>query len=62
MINIWKYLKADPFLKDFLPHIGSHKYKIRGTNSKGNPTDFSKEEKKEIKAALRKLLSELKDW
>lgn len=62
MINIWKYIKADTFFKDYLPHIKSHKFKIRGSNSRNNSTEFSKSEKKEIKKVLRKMLSELKEW
>ncbi len=57
--NIWKYIKADTFFADYLPHIRSYKFKIRGSNSRDNPTDFSKEEKKEIKAALKKLFKDL---
>lgn len=57
-MSIWKYIKADSFFKDFLPHIKSHKFKIRGSNSRNNPIEFSKEEKKEIKAALKKMINE----
>ena len=54
-MNIWKYIKADTFFKDFLPHIKSHKFKIRGTNSRNNPTGFTNKEKKEITTALKKI-------
>jgi len=54
-MSIWKYIKADSFFADFLPHIKSHKFKIRGFNSRNNPIDFSKEELKEINAALKRL-------
>lgn len=52
---IWKYIKADSFFRDYLPHIKSHKNKIRGLNGRGNPTAFSDQENKEIKTALKKL-------
>lgn len=55
MNNIWDYIKAEPFFAKFLPHIKSHKFKIRGFNSRNNPIDFSKEEIKEINAAIKKL-------
>lgn len=58
MGNIWKYIKADPFFADLLPHIKSHKFKIRGTNSRDGKTDFSDAEKKEIYKALQKLIKE----
>ena len=54
-MNIWKYIKADSFFKDFLPHIKSHKFKIRGYNSRNNAINFSKEEKAEIKKAIKKI-------
>lgn len=57
-MNIWKYIKADSFFKDYLPHIKSHKFKIRGSNSRNNPIEFSKKEKKEIKAAILKMIKE----
>lgn len=54
---IWDYIKADPFFAKYLPHIKSHKFKIRGFNSRNNPIDFSKDEIKQINAALKKLPS-----
>lgn len=57
-MNIWKYIKAESFFKDYLPHIKSHKFKIRGSNSRDNPIDFSKEEKKEINNAVKKMIKE----
>jgi hypothetical protein len=56
---IWSYIKADTFFKDYLPHIKSYKHKIRGKNGRGNPTDFSPKEKKEIKSALKKLFNDI---
>jgi hypothetical protein len=57
-MSIWKYIKSDSFFKDYLPHIKSHKFKIRGSNSRNNPVDFTKEEKKEIKQAIKKMIKE----
>lgn len=57
-MNIWDYIKADPFFKDYLPHIKSHKFKIRKSNSRDNPTDFKEHEKLEILQALQKLIKE----
>jgi len=54
-MSIWKYIKADSFFADYLPHIKSHKFKIRGFNSRNNTIDFSKDELKEINAAIKKL-------
>jgi len=55
-MSIWKYIKADPFFADLLPHIKSHKFKIRGFNSRNNKTDFTVDEKKQIKKALQDIL------
>jgi len=54
-MSIWKYIKADPFFADILPHIKSHKFKIRGFNSRGNKTDFTTEEIDQINQAIEKL-------
>lgn len=59
-MSIWKYIKADSFFSDYLPHIKSYKFKIRGSNSRDNPVDFSKEEKKQINKALKNLMLEKK--
>lgn len=42
-----------------LPHIKSHKHKIRRKNGRGNPVDFTPHEKKEIKKALSRLFKDL---
>lgn len=55
---IFKYIKADTFFKECLPNIKSHKHKIRGKNGRGNSCTFSKIEKQQIKAALKKLIAE----
>ena len=58
-MSIWKYIKADTFFKDYLPHIKSHKFKIRGSNSRNNPVEFSRDEKRQIKDAIRKMIKEM---
>lgn len=59
-MSIWKYIKADPFFADYLPHIKSHKFKIRGFNSRNNKTDFTEDEKKQIYKALEKFIKDTK--
>lgn len=56
---IWNYIKADSFFRDYLPNIKSYKHKIRGFNGRGNKTDFSQDEKKQIKAALKQLFKDI---
>lgn len=57
-MDIWTYIKADTFFRDYLPEIKSYKHKIRGKNGRGNPTEFSDAEKKSINAALKKMIKE----
>jgi hypothetical protein len=60
-MNIWTYVKADPFFKSFLPDILNHRHKIGGKNGRGNPFEgFTAAEKKEINKALARLLEENK--
>jgi hypothetical protein len=59
-MNIWKYIKADPFFAEYLPEIKSQKFKIRGFNSRGNPTSFSDSEKAAIKKAIDRLFKDMK--
>ena len=59
-MSIWDYIKADPFFADYLPEIKSHKFKIRGFNSRNNPTDFTDEEKVKINRALLKMIEKHK--
>ncbi len=59
-MNIWDYIKADPFFAEFLPEIKSHKFKIRGFNSRNNHTGFTDEEKAKINKALLKMIEKHK--
>ncbi len=59
-IKVWEYIKADSLFRDYLPEIKSYKYKIRGANTRGNPVYFTKEEKKAIKLAIKKMLRDAK--
>lgn len=52
---LFDYIKADSFFRDYLPQIKSYKHKIRGKNGRGNPVNFSPEEKVLINKALKKL-------
>ncbi len=55
-----KYIKFENLFPDFLPHIKCFKHKLRRRNGRGNPVDFSPEEKVEIKAAVMKMAKEFK--
>ena len=58
--NLWTFVKADSVFKELLPEIKSHRHKIRGKNGRGNPVDFTDEEKKKINKAVSKMLKDHK--
>ena len=60
MSKIWKYIKADTFFADYLPNIKSHKFKIRGSNSRNNPVSFSRKEIQQINKAVRQMIKDNK--
>ncbi|MGN6440209.1 MAG: hypothetical protein ACTHMM_27025 [Agriterribacter sp.] len=55
----WLYIKAEPFFADFLPEIKNYKQKISGKNTRGNPLDFSDDEKRTIAKAIKRLTADL---
>lgn len=55
--ELFKYVKAEPFFRDFLPEVKSFKHKIRGFNGRGNPANFTPVEEFKIEQAIRKLLA-----
>jgi hypothetical protein len=59
MQKIFDYIKADQFFKNYCPKIKSYKHKLRGKNGRGNPVEFSVDEKQQIKTALEKLFNKL---
>ena len=56
---IWNYIKADTFFTVYLPTLKNYKHKIRGKNGRGNPIDFSPDERLQIKQALYALFTDL---
>ena len=56
---IWKLIKATKFFPLYCPNIKDWKKKMTGKNGRGNPVEFSADEKKQIKAALKSLFKDL---
>ena len=56
---IWTYIKADQFFPTYCPEIKNYKRKISGKNGRGNPVEFTLEEKKQIKKGLKKLFKDI---
>lgn len=59
MKNVFDYIVAQNFFRDYCPEVKSHKFKMRGTNSRGNPVEFSDQDRAEIKRGLKKLFKDL---
>ncbi len=57
----FKYIKADPFFRDYCPQIRNHKHKIRGKNGKGKAVDFSKEETIQILQGIKKMFKNIQE-
>jgi hypothetical protein len=57
--SVFQFIKADQFFPKYCPSIKSYKHKIRGKNGRGNPVEFSAEERKQIRDGLKRLLRDL---
>lgn len=57
--KIFKFIKADPFFRTYLPGIKNYARKINGKNGRGNPADFSPDENKQIKNAVKRMLKDI---
>jgi hypothetical protein len=61
-MTIWTYIKAEQFFPEYCPDIKNYKRKISGNNGRGNPVEFTREEKKQIRRALREMVRELSKY
>lgn len=59
MRKIFTYIKADQFFPAYCPDIRNYKHKISGKNTKGNPLDFTEQEKKQILKGLKQLFKDI---
>lgn len=61
-MEIFKYVKAASFIPAFtdIKFTAMVKHKLRGKDGNGNPTDFSEEEKQQIREGLKKMLKKVK--
>lgn len=59
MKDIWKFIKADQFFPAYCPEVKNFKRKISGHNGRGNPVEFTEEEKKQIKKGLKILFKDI---
>ena len=57
---IWNFIKAANFFPEYCPKIKDWKKKMTGKNGRGNPLEFTKEEKRSINKGLKCLMSNVK--
>jgi hypothetical protein len=57
---IFDYIKAVKFFPNYAPSVIDWKKKMSGFNGRGNKLDFTPQDKKQIKAGLKKLFNDLR--
>lgn len=57
-MDIFKYIKADKFFPAYAPNVKDWMKKKTGKNGRGNPIDFTEQDKKEIKAGVKKMFKD----
>lgn len=55
---IWKYIKAAQFFPKYCPSVKAFKHKVRGKSGRGNRISFTEDEKRLIRAGIKKMLAE----
>lgn len=61
MEKLWRFVKAEQFFAQYLPHIRTYKHRIRGFNGRGNPTEWTEQEKHDIKKAVAQFIKDIKN-
>jgi len=59
MKEILKYLSAKYFFTDYAKSVKNFTHKMRGVDGNGKPIEFTDEDKKQIKAGIKQLSSDL---
>lgn len=54
--EIRKYVRLEPFIKKYCPHISNIKHKLRGVDGNKKAIDFSEQETKDILKELKGIL------
>lgn len=54
-----KFIKAEPFLKEYCPSVKNVKHKLRGVDGNKKPIDFSDNEKAEINKGLKRFSKDI---
>lgn len=57
---LFDYIKANNFFPKYAPSVKDWKKKMTGKNGRGNPIDFTEQDKKEITAGINKMIKDLK--
>lgn len=59
MKEILKYIAAKHFFADYAKDVKNFTHKMRGVDGNGKPIEFSEEDKKEIKAAIKQMVADI---
>lgn len=54
-----KFIKLEPFIKEYCPDVTNIKHKLRGVDGNKKPIDFSETEKAEINKGLKKFAKDI---
>lgn len=61
-MRLFNFIKAANFFPIYANDVKDWKKKMTGKNGRGNPLEFSEEDKKIIKSGLKRFVSDQKDW
>jgi len=59
MKQIFQYISAKSFFQDYAPEVKNYTHKMRGVDGNGKEIEFTKDDKKAIRAGIRKMSKEL---
>jgi hypothetical protein len=57
----FEFIKAAKFFPVYAPNVKNYNQKLSGKNTRGNPLDFTLQDKKEIKAGMKRLFKDLEN-
>lgn len=58
MRTLFKFIQARNFFTTYAPDVKRYAHKVRGLDSNSKPIDFTEEDKRLIKAGLRKMMQD----
>lgn len=59
MKKVFQYIAAKYFFPDYAPEVKNYTHKMRGLDGNGKEIEFTAEDKKAVKAGIKKMAKEL---